>query len=217
MERNQAPPRSAPASGARKLTPPSGGALAVFFIAAVLALAADLVSKHVVFRDFLQTQGLPRQIQALKAGSSRPLSPQVVLRALDLHKPLGAGLRLTASVNPGVVFGWSLPRPLVLLASVAMIGIVAVMLLHTQPGAHAQRVAIALVLAGAMGNLYDRLFSNVQLPGLEPIRYHVRDFIDASALHYPYVFNIADIWLVVGVAFLLVRSLIPHRDKAKAS
>jgi signal peptidase II len=68
-------------------------------------------------------------------------------------------------------------------------------------------VSLALILGGAAGNLYDRLFSAVRLPGLEPIRGHVRDFIDCRDLAYPYIFNVADALLVAGAAMILLHWL----------
>lgn len=60
-------------------------------------------------------------------------------------------------------------------------------------------VGLGLVLGGALGNLYDRLFNN----GL------VRDFIkidlQVSTLKlWPWIFNVADVLLVVGVGLLLM-------------
>lgn len=56
-----------------------------------------------------------------------------------------------------------------------------------------QRAALALVLAGALGNLIDRT-----------ARGAVTDFL---GLHfgnwYPFVFNLADVWITLGVALLL--------------
>ena len=49
--------------------------------------------------------------------------------------------------------------------------------------------------------------------GIEPIRYHVRDFIDCSEVplplgfRYVWIFNVADVLLVVGVGILLVHWL----------
>ena len=190
---------------------PGAGALVLFAIVAGAALAADLVTKDLAFREFLATPGLSQQVQSILKESDRPLTPPQVLRHLDIHRPLGAGLRMTMSVNPGVVFGWDLPRWLVLLATGATVAIVALMLLGAPRRGVGQIAAIGLIFAGALGNLYDRLFSCVQLPGVEPIRYHVRDFIDATQLHYPYVFNIADVWLVAGVGYLLLHTLMPRR------
>ena len=68
--------------------------------------------------------------------------------------------------------------------------------------------ALAFILAGALGNLYDRLFGAVSIPGFEPIRYQVRDFIDCSELYYRWVFNVADMLLVIGVAMLIGQRLV---------
>ena len=76
-------------------------------------------------------------------------------------------------------------------------------------------VALAFVLAGALGNLYDRLWSQVRLPGDGVIKYEVRDFIDCSGLYYPWVFNVADVLLVVGVAMLLLHSFLAERKAKK--
>jgi len=205
--------RRADRKTAKRLALPSWRSLAVFALVAAGALAADLLSKHLVFRDFLSTPGLEQKIRQIVADSSAAPLSQQVLHQLDLHRPVGAGLRLTMSVNPGVVFGWNLPRSLVLLATGGTILIVVAMLVSSPSRGGFQLSAIGLIFAGAMGNLYDRLFSSVQLPGLEPIRGYVRDFIDASQLHYPYVFNVADVWLVIGVGLLLIRSLIPCRQR----
>ena len=77
-------------------------------------------------------------------------------------------------------------------------------------------VALALILGGAIGNLYDRLFSSVALPGLAPIRRHVRDFIDCSDLHYDYIFNLADAWLVIGVVMVFLQWLADARRERLA-
>ena len=209
--RSSAPASTCAHTGrAKALAWPSATTLAVFVLVAAAALGADLATKHVVFRDFLAASNLDARVAAIIREYPRPVPPLLVLHQLDLHRPLGAGLRLTMSVNPGVVFGWDLPRWLVLAATAGTTVIVLAMLLTSPRRGALQVSAIALVFAGAMGNLYDRLFSCVQLPFVAPIRYHVRDFIDASQLHYPYIFNVADVWLVVGVGYLLLRSLWPH-------
>ncbi|MBT8472419.1 MAG: signal peptidase II [Marinicaulis sp.] len=52
---------------------------------------------------------------------------------------------------------------------------------------------IAFVIGGALGNLYDRIAYG-----------YVVDFLDFSGLHFPWVFNVADMAINVGVAFLLL-------------
>jgi signal peptidase II len=56
--------------------------------------------------------------------------------------------------------------------------------------------AIGLVLGGAIGNLIDR----VRLSA-------VADFLDFQALHFPWVFNIADSAITIGVVLLLLDSV----------
>ena len=54
-------------------------------------------------------------------------------------------------------------------------------------------VALGLIMGGAVGNLIDRVRWGA-----------VCDFIDASAIYFPWVFNIADSAITIGVIVLLV-------------
>ena len=80
-------------------------------------------------------------------------------------------------------------------------------------------VALAMILAGAVGNLYDRLLATVHVPGIaQPIAGQVRDFLDFSEIrvggvNYPYIFNVADVLLVVGVAMLMLHWLLAARKE----
>jgi signal peptidase II len=62
-------------------------------------------------------------------------------------------------------------------------------------------VGLGLVLAGAVGNLTDRMIRGPRFSG------EVVDFID---LHVWPVFNLADSAIVVGAAILLVHGLRRH-------
>jgi signal peptidase II len=71
-----------------------------------------------------------------------------------------------------------------------------------------------LILAGAFGNLYDRLLFG-----------YVRDLIQITAhgtlgslvVQWPYVFNVADVYLVVGVIAVALAYLAGHGpDRAGA-
>lgn len=69
---------------------------------------------------------------------------------------------------------------------------------------HRTRIALAAVIAGAIGNVIDRIFHGA-----------VIDFLDFHAFgwHYP-AFNIADSSIVLGIAYLLFDSLfLEHRKK----
>ena len=60
--------------------------------------------------------------------------------------------------------------------------------------------ALGLVMGGAVGNLIDR----VRLGA-------VVDFLDFSGAHFPWVFNVADSGISIGVAVLLLDSLLAPR------
>lgn len=67
-------------------------------------------------------------------------------------------------------------------------------------------LAIGLVIGGAVGNAVDRIRLGV-----------VTDFLDASGLHFPWVFNLADSAISVGVAVLLLDSLLAPRPASGAA
>ncbi|MBV9994639.1 MAG: signal peptidase II [Caulobacteraceae bacterium] len=64
-------------------------------------------------------------------------------------------------------------------------------------------MALGLVMGGAIGNVIDRIRFGA-----------VTDFIDFSRLYFPWVFNIADSAITVGVVLILGDSLIGSRRTA---
>ena len=81
----------------------------------------------------------------------------------------------------------------------------------TRPREHTAHVAIALLLAGGIGNLYDRVMfacvrdfihplPRVKLPFNWSWPWGGRDI-------WPYVSNVADLFLIIGIAILVVRAL----------
>jgi signal peptidase II len=195
-------------------------AVTLFLLIAGLTLAADLVSKHVVFETLLDDPNA----RALSLGylAQRPTTPPRLLLGI-YHRDVLSGVRWTLSTNPGVVFGLeTIPRWAVNLATLFAIILVTVMFACSPRRAWATHLALALILAGALGNLYDRLFSAVPLPGTPMvIHQEVRDFIDLSQLrlgplHYPWVFNVADALLVIGVGILMVHLVLHSRPRPQA-
>ncbi|ALL12355.1 signal peptidase II [Caulobacter henricii] len=64
-------------------------------------------------------------------------------------------------------------------------------------------VGLGLIIGGAIGNnLIDRVIYGA-----------VADFIDVRDLYFPWIFNIADAAISVGVAFLLLDSFLTGEDK----
>lgn len=113
---------------------------------------------------------------------------------LGFNRPLVDGwLWLEHHQNPGISFGSlaSLPDPwrTLLLAALSLFGIAMCARLLLTSGDRRVGWAAALVLAGAVGNLGDRLLDGT-----------VTDFIRVE--HFPFVFNVADVVIAVGAAFL---------------
>ena len=63
---------------------------------------------------------------------------------------------------------------------------------------------VAFVVGGALGNLYDRIAYG-----------YVVDFLDFSGLYFPWVFNVADAAINVGIAFILLDAYLTREQKPK--
>lgn len=207
------------------------------WLVAIAGLALDLDSKHWVF--------------------SR-LDPNPMEEGCFVAIPHVMTFR--RSLNPGALFGLGKGlTPVFIAASVLALGFVLFLFYHSTRDRRSLHVALAMVLAGALGNLYDRSFmiadvvrytdngrdftmvGKVLNPGEEPMRLGtwpegkyprvispranptvqqrgvVRDFIKLEPhldVHlqgrtlrldlWPWVFNVADVLLVVGVGVLML-------------
>ena len=106
-------------------------------------------------------------------------------------------LSLTHIRNDGGAFGiFGGSQALLLVGSAVAVGVVLWMLMVGEPSAPAT-VGCGLILGGAAGNLLDRLSSG-----------EVTDYVHFS---FWYIFNAADAAITVGVALLLLSTLLPHR------
>lgn len=106
-------------------------------------------------------------------------------------------LRLVNHYNTGGAFGVAAGNVLLFLAATAVLVPVLVLTAYHCRDPRAPLWALGLVIGGALGNLYDRLFHA-----------GVRDFIEVmnprtGSAMWP-VFNIADVAIVVGVGVYLV-------------
>ncbi|MBN1447534.1 MAG: signal peptidase II [Bacteroidetes bacterium] len=166
-------------------------------------LIADQVSKLIVKGVSIPAIGI--LIEGMDYGSSVPV--------------LGDWLKITYIENPNMAFGLNLGGKLILVvvAFLASIGILIYLYRHRK-GKPWFRIALALILAGALGNLIDRTFYG-WCYGEAPLFYgNVVDFIDvdlftiaigSSSFKFWPIFNIADAAVSVGVVLLLVVG-IPH-------
>lgn len=169
----------------------------------VLYLSASIVLLDQFTKLLVKGVSVPwlnLHVEGFPLGSSRPL--------------IGDIIRLTYIENPGMAFGIDLGGKLFfsLFSVAASIGII-VYLYKTRKENFGFRLALALILAGAIGNLIDRVFYGI-LFGDAPLFYgRVVDFIDADFFdvnilgfhltRWP-VFNVADASVTIGVLLLLL-------------
>ena len=202
-------------------------AIILFAILCLGSLAGDLLSKHYTFKSMLADDQLPQRVENLRRmykdrSLAEPTARQM-LHLLEIQRDIMPGVKFSLSTNPGVVFGLPMPRLLVAGITVFTIGLVIYFFATAPSRAYWTHSALAMILGGAAGNLYDRIFSKVVLPGLaeSPISYHVRDFIDCSGIPLPFgfryvwIFNLADVFLVVGVSILVVCWLFGSRRQKR--
>ncbi|MDP6545598.1 MAG: signal peptidase II [Phycisphaerae bacterium] len=212
----------------------SGRAVCFFVAMTAIALAADLLSKHYVFDRLMPPpEVLAERIERIQAGAladpqiGRKLNSREMLHYLKIKKHVCPGLDLVLSANKGAVFGMELHssggvhRLIVSLATLVVTVLMACWFATSHRRAWSVHLSTALILAGAIGNLYDRMASSISLPGMEPILYNVRDFLDCSSIPLPFgfryvwIFNIADVWLVVGVGMMMLHWIVAMFSERK--
>jgi signal peptidase II len=125
---------------------------------------------------------------------------------IGVPRPVWGPLRLTLVENPGVSFGlfqndsiwarWSL-------AAFSLIVALALGFWVRRAEKAFTGLAIGLIIGGAVGNLIDRVRNGV-----------VVDFVDVTALYFPWVFNVADSAISVGIVLLLAESFLQPRAGA---
>lgn len=127
---------------------------------------------------------------------------------LELFRPvvITPWLNLTLAHNEGAAFslladagGWQ--RWFFTAVAVLVSGVLLVWLKRLPNNARLLPVAITMVLAGALGNMIDRIRQG-----------YVVDFIDMhyQGWHWP-TFNVADMVIVTGVFLLMIEGFIPRR------
>jgi len=106
---------------------------------------------------------------------------------------------LTYVKNRGVAFGMFQGKiPVISVVTVlAIIGISWYLVKRNK----LENIAYAFILSGAIGNMIDRL-----------TRGFVVDMMDFRGI-WSYVFNLADVWINVGVAFIILSEFMSSRKK----
>jgi len=161
----------------------------LFWTIALGGAAFDLATKQAVFARVGPPGTRPR-----------PVIPGV----LELH----------TSYNPGALwgFGRNLPNSSVVFAALSVVAALAICYWLFVRGAAADgrlTAALALIMAGALGNCYDRLMLG-----------HVRDFVHFHVDPIGFdcaIFNFADNMLVVGALALMLLALRPEPPEPESN
>lgn len=136
-------------------------------------------------------------VKALVLASLRPYEPIVLAPFLNLVLVFNKGAAFSFLAQEA---GWQRPA---LIAFAAVASVVVGALLARNPDKPVFSAGLALILAGALGNLIDR------------VRFgYVVDFVDVHALgwHWP-AFNVADSAISIGAGLLIFDSFFPRVRK----
>jgi len=161
-------------------------ALARFLLTTVLGLILDLWSKSHAFATL-----------AIYSGND--------LARSERYAFIPGWLHFEVTINHGAVFGLGAGmRALFIAVSVAAI-LFLFYLFATSGKQSFYQFILGMLLAGVLGNLYDRLVFG-----------HVRDMIHALPRWprlFPWIFNVADVLLCTGVGLMVLYSLLPSRSR----
>jgi len=141
------------------------------------------------------------------------MSKWLVAGSINLHDSISVFpgfFRLTHVQNSGAAFGlfaessseWKVA--ILILFSILALAVVSALLWKNSHSMTTTGVGLALIMGGAVGNLWDRLLTG-----------HVVDFFDfyLGSYHWP-AFNVADSAIVIG-ALLLVAEILFARSPAE--
>lgn len=162
-------------------------AVAVFLLVTVTLLAFDLWLKWWSFEHVAPS---PIPAEVMRSGELPPHDPMVVVPGL---------LNLQLVLNEGAVFGVAPgARWFFIMVTVVAVAVIGYLFAFSRNAAWVQHVMLAMILSGALGNLYDRFMYA-----------HVRDmlhFLPNTNL-WPWRSNFADAALMIGVGGLILISL----------
>lgn len=183
-------------------------------VACVLALAADLASKHIAFQSVLDQPFVFTRADVLARAAQ---DPRLINTLIPQHDPvvvIPRVLEFTLVLNPGAVFGIG-PGQRWFFIAFTVVALAFGLLMFarwTGPRDRWAHAAIGLLIGGGLGNLYDRLtYACVRdfihpLPGWNwPFSLQIAGYGFAKgAPIWPYVSNVADALLLLGIAILLM-------------
>jgi signal peptidase II len=172
----------------------------LFWILALVGLSADQASKYGVFHWLADVPGHQAQLFESESNGGFQLVAQFQ-RTKDGSFRRDQRGNPIPHVNHGALFGFMRGHKSMANAAFAVISLLAALaILYWSLQKSTRRdpwlcISLGLILAGTLGNLYDRLIFD-----------GVRDFLHWNYLFDWPVFNLADCCLVVGASFLLLQA-----------
>jgi signal peptidase II len=129
------------------------------------------------------------------------------LAAGSTHTVIPGIFRISHVLNTGAAFSAfadtaspDFVRKALIAFSIAAVLIVGYMLYRVRHTLSFTAVALALILGGAIGNLYDRI-----------VYHYVIDFLEVHIVHYHWPdFNVADSCIVIGACLLMIEIFRPQ-------
>jgi signal peptidase II len=194
-------------------------AWAWLLITITLGIVTDLVSKSLAFAHITELPVYINREQVLaepNLGNLIPYHDAVVV--------IPKILEFTLVLNPGAVFGIGAGQRWFFIIFTLFAITVALLLFAkwTKPKDWTAHAGFGLIISGGIGNLYDRLvFGCVRdfihpLPGMK-LPFGLTWPGGGSDEVWPYVSNIADLYLLIGIGLLLIYTWTQPDPKAIAS
>ena len=183
---------------------PGRMAWTLMLVVVVLGTILDLGSKTVAFNTLADAPVALDRSEVVDATELQALLPR--------HEPTVVVpylLEFKLVLNPGAVFGIGADkRVFFIIATTLAIAFALWMFVRwTGPRDRWAHIAIGLVISGGLGNLYDRVrFACVRdfLHPLPSVNYPFGISTPWSGTEvWPYVSNLADLWLIIGVVVLV--------------
>ncbi len=137
------------------------------------------------------------------------ISKFIIMKSLELNetiKVIGNFFRITYVHNYGAAFGILDGKTIiiVLVSLVILLYLIYELFFHKKSNLMV-RLSSAMIIAGLLGNLVDRLYFG-----------YVRDFFDFNIFGYNFaIFNIGDVAIVVGAFLYLLGAFLEDRSENK--
>lgn len=171
--------------------------LLIFSVPAVIVLIIDQITKHIV-----------------------RTSPD--LHRIDL---IEGWLAFNFTKNPGMAMGmdWLSTPAISVIAITATVGIIGYIIYTLNRANYAYLICMGLIIGGALGNIYDRIFMGIVGGYGGVLDGHVVDFIHFNLTIgdtpvFPYIFNVADIAISTSIIVLLLfhKWIMPVEDEGES-